>query len=59
MRYYDVQKLRSFFDELKKEGVDDTEYKLRLEAFEAGCAENRENLYKIGDQKGEVKLDSL
>ena len=55
MRYYDVQNLKRFFDELKKEGVNDTEYQLRLEAFEASIAENPENLYKIGEKKGEVK----
>ena len=55
MRYFDVNGIRNFFDVLKKEGVDASEYLLRMEAFEASIGENPDNLYKKGDKKGEIK----
>ena len=55
MRYFDVNGLRKFFDELKKEGVGEEEYLQRMEAFEASIGENPDNLYKKGEKKGEIK----
>ena len=55
MRYYDVNSLRSFFDELKKEGMNSEDYLLSMNAFEASIGENPDNLYKKGEKKGEIK----
>ena len=51
MRYFDVNGLRKFFDELKKEGVGEAEYLQRMEAFEASIGENPDNLYTRKEKK--------
>ena len=54
MRYFDVNGLRKFFDELKKEGVGEEEYPQRMEAFEASIGEIRITLQERRE-KGVIK----
>ena len=60
MRYYDVNSLRSFFDELKKEGMNSEDYLLSMNAFEASIGENPDNLYKLGTRvnKSFIRVES-